>query len=508
MTTVASPVPASAASSSGSAAPVSGTGSGTASSSEPRLPLGALIALVVGSMIGGGIFGLPSQMAAAAAPGPLIIGWLITGVGMLALAFTFQALSRRRPEIEGGVYGYARAGFGDFIGFTSAWGYWISAWIGNIGYLVLLFATLGYFWPDAFEGGTNLTSIIGASVVIWALHFLILAGVRQAAIVNTIVTIAKVVPILTFVALVAFAFDAGLFSADFWGETTLFDGETLGSSFDQIRNMMLITVWVFIGIEGASIYSARAKKRSDIGRATVIGFVGVLALLIAVNLLSFAAMSRPDIAALDDPSMAGVLEHIVGPWGAAFVSIGLIISLVGAILAWVLLAAEILRAPAMEGVLPHWVGRENAKGTPVGALWLTTLSMQALLVVTLFNDSSYTALIVLASSLILLPYFWSALFQVVNTIRGRGFAAGEGMGAELATGLIATIYAIWLVYAGGLGYLLIAALAYLIGIPLYLWGRREAGGRAFGTADWILVAVIVVAAIAGVVGLAQGWVSV
>ena len=118
------------------------------------LGLAALTALVVGSMIGSGIFALPSQMAGSAAPGPLIIGWAVTGVGMLMLAFVFQTLATRKPDVDGGVYGYARAGFGNYIGFTSAFGYWMSAWVGNVAYLVLLFSTLGYFFP-AFEGGTS-----------------------------------------------------------------------------------------------------------------------------------------------------------------------------------------------------------------------------------------------------------------------------------------------------------------------------------------------------------------
>ena len=126
--------------------------------SAPQVGLGlaALTALVVGSMIGSGIFALPSQMAASAAPGPLLIGWVITGVGMLMLAFVFQNLVSRKPDVDGGVYGYARAGFGDYIGFTSAWGYWVSAWVGNVGYLVLLASTLGYFWPT-FEGGNTVS---------------------------------------------------------------------------------------------------------------------------------------------------------------------------------------------------------------------------------------------------------------------------------------------------------------------------------------------------------------
>ena len=102
-------------------------------SSPAKVSLAVLIALVIGSMIGGGIFGLPSQMGAAAAPGPLIIGWFITGAGMLMLAKVFQSLAVRRPDIDAGVYGYAKEGFGNYLGFSSAWGYWVSAWMATSG---------------------------------------------------------------------------------------------------------------------------------------------------------------------------------------------------------------------------------------------------------------------------------------------------------------------------------------------------------------------------------------
>src|SRR5690606_20074880 len=115
--------------------------------STQRLRLGALVALVVGSMIGGGIFSLPQNMAASAGAGAVLIGWAMTGVGMLTLAFVFQALANRKPELDTGVYAYAEAGFGDYMGFSSAWGYWISAGIGNVSYMVLLFSTLGLFFP-------------------------------------------------------------------------------------------------------------------------------------------------------------------------------------------------------------------------------------------------------------------------------------------------------------------------------------------------------------------------
>lgn len=123
-----------------------------------KVSVAALTALGIGSMIGGGIFGLPQQMAGAAAPGPLIIGWLITGAGMLMLAFVYQRLAINRPDIDAGVYGYARAGFGNLVGFSSAWGYWLSAWIGNVGYLVLLMASLGVFLPGFGNGIPRLLS--------------------------------------------------------------------------------------------------------------------------------------------------------------------------------------------------------------------------------------------------------------------------------------------------------------------------------------------------------------
>ena len=453
-------------------------------------------------MIGSGIFALPSQMAGSAAPGPLLIGWTITGVGMLMLAFVFQTLARRKPDVDGGVYGYARAGFGEYVGFTSAWGYWISAWVGNVAYLVLLMSTLGY-WFGGFEGGTTVTAIVGASVLLWVVHGLTLSGVRNAAFANVVVTIAKVVPILTFIAIAAVGFDAGLFTADFWG-----DGAGLGGTMDQVKNMMLVTVWVFIGIEGAAVYSQRARNRRDVGRATVVGFLGVLALLLAVNLLSYGLMAQADVAGLADPSMAGLLEDQVGSWGAGFISAGLVVSLLGALIAWVLLAVEILRLPALDHVVPQALSRENRHGAPANALWLTNLCVQGLLLWTLVNESTYTDLVYLATSLILLPYLWSAAYQVKLAFTGETYETAPGRARDLAIGLLALAYAVWLVYAGGWQYVLIAGLFYLVGTALFVWARRESGQRVFARRELGVVVVVVGLAVAAVVGLAQGFVTV
>ena len=469
-----------------------------------KLSLGALAALVIGSMIGSGIFGLPSQIARSAAPGPMLIGWAITGFGMLMLAFSFQILARRKPHVEDGVYGYAHTGFGNYIGYTSAWGYWLSAWIGNIGYFVLLFASLGTFWP-VFRDGTTLAATIGASVLLWVIHALVLHGVRDAAIVNTIVTVAKIVPLLTFIVLVALSFKAGVFTNDFWGQVTKIDGATLGDTATQVKSMMLITVWVFIGIEGASIYSHQAKKSSDVGRATMIGFLGVLSLLVLVNVLSYGVMQRPDIAKLEDPSTAGVLRAVVGDWGTTLISIGIVVSLLGALLSWVMLCAEILRGPAIDHTLPAFLGHENAKGAPSGALWLTSLCMQAMLVWNYVSQGSYEYLLLLATSLILLPYFWSALYQVLVSVRGEGYERGSSdRTKDIVTGVLAVVYAIWLLYAAGPSYLVIGMIAYLVGTALFVYARMKAKERVFSGIEVVYFLIVFGLAIWGMIGLANG----
>ncbi|AZD04003.1 MULTISPECIES: arginine-ornithine antiporter [Pseudomonas] len=468
-----------------------------------KLRLGALVALVVGSMIGGGIFSLPQNMAASADVGAVLIGWAITAVGMLTLAFVFQTLANRKPDLDGGVYAYAKAGFGDYMGFSSAWGYWISAWLGNVGYFVLLFSTLGYFFPLFGEGNTP-AAVIGASLLLWAVHFLVLRGIKEAAFINLVTTVAKVVPLLLFVLIALFAFKLDIFTADIWGVKN----PDLGSVMNQVRNMMLVTVWVFIGIEGASIFSARAEKRSDVGKATVIGFITVLLFLVLVNVLSLGIMTQPELAKLQNPSMAAVLEHVVGHWGAVLISVGLIISLLGALLSWVLLCAEIMFAAAKDHTMPEFLRKENANHVPVNALWLTNAMVQIFLVITLFSASTYLSLIYLATSMILVPYLWSAAYAVLLAVRSETYeAALAERKKDLLIGSIALFYAIWLLYAGGVKYLLLSALLYAPGAILFAKAKRELGKPIFTNVEKLIFAAVVIGALLAAYGLYDGFLT-
>lgn len=455
-------------------------------SNDGKLRLGALIALVVGSMIGGGIFSLPQNMASTSGAGSLLIAWAITFVGMLTLAFVFQNLANRKPEVEGGVYGYARAGFGDYVGFNSAWGYWISAWIGNVSYFVVFFSALGMFQALNFFGeGNTGSAIICASILLWALHFMILRGIQGATFINTITTIAKVVPLALFVLLVVFAFKIETFNLEFWGTPEL------GSIVDQVKGCMLVTVWVFIGIEGASMFSSRASSMRDVGRATLIGFLITIVLLMAVSLLSMGVLTQPELAKLQNPSMAGVLEAAVGPWGATLIRIGLLISVGGALLAWTLLAAETPYLAAKDGVFPRAFSKLNKNEAPAASLWLTNGLIQLFLIWSYFSAKGYLALLSLATSMILIPYLLCGLYALIIALRGDGYPDGKTT-RDILIGLLASIYGVWLIYAAGLDYLLMSMVLYAPGLLFYLWAKMERGDKPLKGFEPVLAAIIVV----------------
>ncbi|MBB2974295.1 amino acid transporter [Mesorhizobium sp. RMAD-H1] len=247
-----------------------------------KLSLFALTAMVIGSMVGAGIFSLPRTFGNATGTLGAILAWSIAGAGMYTLARVFRVLAERKPDLDAGVYAYARAGFGHYAGFLSAFGYWLVGCIADVSYWVLIKATLGAFVP-IFGDGNTVAAVLVSSVALWLFHFLILRGIREAAAINTVVTVAKVLPILVFIIILIGVFQADVFSANLWGGGSM----SAVSLFEQVRATMLVTVFVFIGIEGASVYSRYARRRSDVGTATTAGFASVLCLLVLVTLLPY-----------------------------------------------------------------------------------------------------------------------------------------------------------------------------------------------------------------------------
>src|SRR5262245_10532792 len=173
---------------------------------------------------------------------------------------------------------------------------------------------------------------------------------------------------------------------------------------------MLVTVFVFVGIEGASVYSRYARRRADVGVATVLGFLGVLCLLVLVTLLSYGILLQVDLAAQRAPSMAGVMRAMVGPWGAVFISVGLLVAVLGNFLAWLLLAAEVLRSAAANDTMPAALARENHNAAPAAALWLTSGIVQIFLIVSWFAEHAFMLVLKMTGTMMLVPYLLVAAY--------------------------------------------------------------------------------------------------
>ncbi|WP_062073376.1 basic amino acid/polyamine antiporter [Demequina sediminicola] len=455
-----------------------------------------LTAMVVGTMIGAGVYSLPGEFADTTGVVGAAIAWAIAGTGMLALAFVFQRLALARPDLDSGVFAYARAGFGNYVGFFSAIGYWVSACVANVTYWVLIGSTLGGVAPEFGDGDTIWALGLG-TLGIWVFHFVIQRGVTRATLINGIATVAKLVPLAIFVVLIM----GGGFSWEVFTDNLYAEDGSLGSLPDQVRNTMLVTVFVFIGIEGASVYSRWARRREDIGKATVWGFLTVLTVFVSVTMLSYGVMPRDDIADLRQPSMAGVLESVVGPWGAWVVGIGLIVSVLGAYLAWSLLAVESLYMTAAHGDAPRALAATNRNDVPHRALLATSVVTQIFLLVAFTAESAFEFSLELTSALVILPYLLTAGFAAKLAFKGTRVATAT------VAAVVATIYSIYLVYAMGLVYALIALIIYAPSTVLYVWSRREQGARVFTRVEAVLCALATVGAILGVIALATGRIS-
>jgi arginine:ornithine antiporter / lysine permease len=470
-----------------------------------KMSVPTLTGMVVGGMVGAGVFSLPARFGIATGILGSLIAWGIAGAGMLMLAFVFQNLAIRKPELDSGVFIYAKAGFGDYAGFNSAIGFWASTVAGNTFYWVFITATLGTFFDSFGDGDTVLAAAL-STIGVWLFHYLIARGVRDAAVINRIVTIFKILPILVFVVVLFVNFDAGVF-ADNWTARGYGD---LGNLNEQVRNTMIITTFVFLGIEGASVYSRYARRREDVGKATVMGFLSVLSLFALVTLSSYSVMPQPQLAATRQPSMIGVFQSVVGDWGEVFISVAVIVSVLGAYLAWTLMAAEVMYIPARNEDFPAFLGRENDNATPITALVVTSLAVQGLLAATLVLTDALNFMLDLCTSLALIPYFLAAAYALKLGLIGESY---EAVGArtrlkETIFAGVATAYTLFLFEAAGLKFLLLSTVILAPMTLLYVKARSERGRRIFTATEMVLCAVVVTAGVVGAVGLWTGRITV
>jgi arginine:ornithine antiporter/lysine permease len=220
-------------------------------------------------------------------------------------------------------------------------------------------------------------------------------------------------------------------------------------------------------------------------------------------------MAKADLEELRQPSVAGVLQHVVGTWGLIFISVGLIISVLGAYLAWTMMAAEVTYVAAKNDDMPAFLSRTNANDVPAPALLMSTLLIQLVLLVTLFSEDAFTFTLKLCSALNLVPYLLAAAYALKLGITRETYEANpEGRGKQTLVAGIATFYTAFLLFAAGIKFLLLSFIIYVPGTILFLMARREQHKRVFKAPELLLFVAAVAGAIVGIVALAQGWITI
>lgn len=232
--------------------------------------------------------------------------------------------------------------------------------------------------------------------------------------------------------------------------------------------------------------------------------------MVLVTLLPYAVLQRADIAGMRQPSMAGVLESVVGPWGAVFVSAGLLVSVLGAYLAWALICAEVMFAAGKSRDMPKAFAKTNANGVPHVAMWWTSIIIQIIVITTYWSNDAFALMLNLTSATTLIPYFLVAAYGLMIARRGESYELRpHERQRDVVLGALAVLYTLFMLYAGGLKYILLAGILFAPGTVLYVIARREQGKPVFDkTSDWVTFGVIVAAALYGVYGLASGAISI
>ena len=471
---------------------------------EKNLGVVQLALFAIGTTLASGVFSLSGDFAAGGAYTlATLIGWAICGVGMLGLTMCFFKLSVVRSDLTSGVYSYAREGFGEYVGFNSAWGYWMSALLAQLSFITLLFASLGSFFP-VFGAGSNFASMAVATVIVWALSFLVLRGVNQAVVLNAIVVIAKCVPIIVVVVAIALggAFDFDIFMQNFAGV------EGGLSLKDQVVSTVYTTVWIFIGIEGAVVISGRAKNTKIAGQATIVSFVSLFLLYFIISFLSMGVMPAEELAALGNPPLAGVLEHVVGPWGGILVNIAVIISLGGAMFTYTILCVDSAFGPAEQGSFPSALAKKNKFNAPTLSVIATAVIVQIFIVIIYFNEATYQAVYAMSTSAIMIPYVFSAFFYLKLVLKGQAKEDGKTSVGAWVIAIVGSIYGVWLLYASGLTYILVATMLYAPGTLMYLYHRKKEGKKLFeSTTDTVICICLLAAFVFAVYATATGMIQ-
>ena len=424
-------------------------------SSHQKIGLIPATSLVVGNMIGAGVFVLPAALSKYGSIG--LIGWVISAFGAIILAIIFSSLSKIISDKSGGPYVYSKNGFGDFIGFLVAWGYWVCTWIGNGAIVISVIGASGFFFPSITNN--PIFSVTYGISIIWILTYINTRGIKDSAIVQMITTLLKLLSILIVIVLGIFFFDISIFPKF---------NLTNNSDISIIPIIASLTLYAFLGIESASIPAENVKNpKKNIPKATMIGTLICVLVYFSGTAILFGVLPL-EIMQNSPAPFVDAAEKMGGKYMASFVGLGTIIAGIGALNGWILMTGQMPLAASKDKLFPEVFGKQNSKGVPILGLIIGSVLTSFVMLMN-YNDSlvnQFEFLILLSTFICLVPYlFTAASFSLISL---RNFKNGELI-KNIIISVLGFLFSIWAIYGSGKESVFYGFILLLLGIPLYVY---------------------------------------
>lgn len=420
-----------------------------------KIGLVTATSLVVGNMIGAGIFVLPATLASYGSVS--IIGWILSALGALVLARIFANLSRIITNKSGGPYIYTKEGFGDFIAFLVAWGYWISIWVGNAGFVIAILSALGYLFPVLQENKIYAVSL--GLAFIWILSWVNSRGVKSSGRIQVFTTVFKLLPLVFIILIGGFFFKIENFPAF---------NLTDNSDMVTIPVVATLTLYAFLGMESATIPAENVKDpEKTIPQATILGTVITTLVYILGTVVLFGILPAQVLQDSASP-FAAAAEAMGGEYAGYFVAVGAAVSAIGALNGWILISGQIPMASAKDQLFPRIFQRENKKGAPgIGIFIGSTLT--SLVMLMNFSDKladQFEFVVLLTTLSALIPYLFTTASYALIIVENK-FNLHKRV-RQMVLASLGFSFAFWSVLGAGDATVFYGFLLLLLGIPFYV----------------------------------------
>lgn len=418
-------------------------------------------ALVVGNMVGAGVFLLPTAVAVFGSVG--LLGWGLTTVGAIFLSLVFARLSKRHPQ-TGGPYVYARAAFGDFVGFQVGWSYWISIWVSNSAVTIALVGFLAALFPVL---DTHPLYSLGASLAfVWGLTFVNCVSLRTVGEIQVFTTLLKLLPLIALCTIGFLEVETVNFTPFLREDTTFLQG---------LSGAAALTLFSFMGLESATVPAERIKDpERTIPLATVLGTC-VTALLYIGSTAAVIGILGVEATAQDPAAFATASGKALGSWALPLVAITAAVSSFGGLNGWILLQGQIAMATANDGLFPSFFAKMSSKGLPVVGLVISGALVSILLFLNYETGlaEQLRFLVTLTTFAVLLPYLYASAAELYFQLKERHCTPVKYPVRSLVVTVLALVYAFTTFAGAGADVVFFGTFLVFSGIPVYVWMKSR-----------------------------------